>query len=231
VTVPSIDPSIVAPILGHHVEMTEPCKCGSRVTMIGAGKAQHNAALLCQGCGKFNRRLSGQAAIALVDGSIAITKAFGKPPTASFKDIREYIAASSSANAAVPLNRAQCRRTEDVNNTVTENDLDEMYGSSYFNGSDFPKSKALELTVTKVEKREFNQKDGGKERKAVLSFKEAEKTLPLNGANYRTLVEEWGRDPAKWVGIKLMLYGEQTTMGRGVRLRSAIPDDIDGPAT
>jgi hypothetical protein len=183
----------IAPIIGFQIELEDQCKaCGSRITAISSGSGPHAAALRCAACNRFNRWLSDIAATALVDGSIAVTKTFGRKPIIKFKVITEHLASLSGADEAELINNRahQPEKELKLSTTLTEDDMDELYGSPYFNGTDFPKSTTLELTITRVEKKEFRQQDGTTERKAILTFKGNTKALPLNATNYRTLAEE-----------------------------------------
>jgi hypothetical protein len=215
----------ITSVRGLTVENDGVCRCGSTTTTIGDGAGPHAASLRCTMCSRHRGWLPER----IVAGLVEVTIRFGRPSVTI--RAKEHIAASSGADAAMFLQpRAQSEKgTEQVTDQVTdtalsEADLDKLYGSQYFGGADFPKQKTMELVIAKVEKREFRQADGTKERKATLAFHGSDKSLPLNSTNVRTMIEEFGRDPSKWVGATVALYGEQTSMGRGVRIRPAEPD-------
>ena len=92
-----------------------------------------------------------------------------------------------------------------------------------FDGRDVP------LTITRVEKKELDAlakpgRDGEpkapprKEKRGVVSFKQTDKTLPLNVINAASMAAMWGADYTRWVGHDITLYSGRAKLG---------PDEVD----
>jgi hypothetical protein len=94
----------------------------------------------------------------------------------------------------------------------------EMYGSKYFGVGDL-NGETPRLRIGKVEVRDIPDKDGSTKRRLLIYFEGVEKPLVLNRTNARKLAEAYTEDYAKWVGVLVDLYDEETAMGKGVRLR------------
>jgi hypothetical protein len=94
----------------------------------------------------------------------------------------------------------------------------DMYGSKYFSVADL-NGETPRLRIGKVEAGELKDKDGTTKRRLLIYFEGVEKPLVLNRTNARKLAETYGEDYSKWVGVVVDLYDEETSMGKGVRLR------------
>lgn len=83
----------------------------------------------------------------------------------------------------------------------------------------------LEYTIKSVARREYEEEDGRKSVKGVLSFNETEAKLALNVTNTHTLIDMYGAEniDSAWVGKKVILYVEMTKFqGKevpGIRIR------------
>jgi hypothetical protein len=67
----------IDPLYGLFVQLSDTCRCGSRVAIIGEGKGPHRASLFCERCGT-HRGWMANAAHAFVS---KIIEKFGKPTT------------------------------------------------------------------------------------------------------------------------------------------------------
>jgi len=97
-------------------------------------------------------------------------------------------------------------------------DFDNMYGSRYFSVADLH-GEQIKRRIGKVEVSELKEKSGATKRRYVVFFQNENKPLVLNKTNATKLATQYGKDPAKWIGIICELYQEDTSMGPGVRLR------------
>ena len=109
-------------------------------------------------------------------------------------------------------------------------DFDDLYGSKYFSVSDLKDSEPR-LKVGKVEVAELREKNGTTKRKYVMLFEGVEKGLVINKTNARKLADAYGKQSSKWIGQIVQLYSEDTSFGKGVRVRPlrkpATPDEPD----
>ena len=97
-------------------------------------------------------------------------------------------------------------------------DFDDLYGSKYFSVSDLKDSEPR-LKVGKVEVAELREKNGTTKRKYVMLFEGVEKGLVINKTNARKLADAYGKQSSKWIGQIVQLYAEETSFGKGVRVR------------
>jgi hypothetical protein len=97
-------------------------------------------------------------------------------------------------------------------------DFDDLYGSKYFSVSDL-KDGEPRLKIGKVEVVELREKNGTSKRKYVVLFEGIEKGLVINKTNARKLADAYGKQSVKWIGQAVQLYSEETTFGKGVRVR------------
>ena len=109
-------------------------------------------------------------------------------------------------------------------------DFDDLYGSKYFSASDLKDSEPR-LKVGKVEVAELREKNGTTKRKYIMLFEGVEKGLVINKTNARKLADAYGKQSSKWIGQIVQLYSEDTSFGKGVRVRPlrkpATPDEPD----
>jgi hypothetical protein len=102
--------------------------------------------------------------------------------------------------------------------TATE-DFDLLYGSKYLSAADL-KGQRPRCTIGKVEVAELKEKDGSTRRKFVVYFEGEDKALVVNKTNATKLAMAFGKDNAEWVGARVELYSEMTSLGKeGVRLQ------------
>jgi hypothetical protein len=98
-------------------------------------------------------------------------------------------------------------------------DFDAMYGSKYLSVSDL-KGQRPRRTIGKVEVAELKEKDGSTKRKRIIYFEGEEKPLVLNKTNATKLAMAFGKGSPDWIGARVELYSEMTTLGKeGVRLQ------------
>jgi hypothetical protein len=99
-----------------------------------------------------------------------------------------------------------------------EDDFDSLYGSKYLSVTDL-KDAEPRLRIGKVEVAELRDKNGATKRKYVMWFEGVEKGLVINLTNAKKLADAYGKQPSKWIGQSTQLYSEDTTFGKGVRVR------------
>ena len=110
-------------------------------------------------------------------------------------------------------------RRDPAMNTMITDDFDAMYGSKYLGVPDL-KGQRPRRTIGKVEVAELKEKDGSTKRKRVLYFEGEDKALVLNKTNAVKLAMAFGKESADWVGARVELYSEMTSLGKeGVRLQ------------
>jgi hypothetical protein len=97
-------------------------------------------------------------------------------------------------------------------------DFDALYGSKYLSVADL-KDGEPRLKIGKVEVAELREKNGTSKRKFVIWFEGADKGLVVNKTNAKKLADAYGKQPQKWIGQIVQLYSEDTTFGKGVRVR------------
>jgi hypothetical protein len=109
-------------------------------------------------------------------------------------------------------------------------EFDDLYGSKYLSVADL-KDGEPRLKIGKVEVAELRDKNGTTKRKYVMLFEGVDKGLVINKTNAMRLAEAYGKQSAKWIGEIVQLYSEDTSFGKGVRVRPmrkpAIPPQPD----
>ena len=104
-------------------------------------------------------------------------------------------------------------------NTMITDDFDSMYGSKYLGVPDL-KGQRPRRTIGKVEVAELKEKDGTTKHKRVVYFEGEDKALVLNKTNAVKLAMAFGKESADWIGARVELYSEMTSLGKeGVRLQ------------
>jgi hypothetical protein len=98
------------------------------------------------------------------------------------------------------------------------NDFDELYGSKYFSVGDL-KGGEPRLKIGKVEIAELREKNGTTKHKYVMLFEGVDKGLVINKTNALKLAEAYGKQSSRWIGQTVQLYAEDTSFGKGVRVR------------
>ena len=105
--------------------------------------------------------------------------------------------------------------------------------SSYLKAEDLPKGTRVGVVISGCDVHEFNQDDGGKQKKMVLSFDGKEKKLTLNVTNARMIAANLGSDDTEeWIGKRIELYASQTDFGGKqvpcIRVKEQVPEEVDG---
>jgi hypothetical protein len=75
------------------------------------------------------------------------------------------------------------------------------------------------LKIGKVEIAELREKNGTTKHKYVMLFEGVEKGLVINKTNALKLAEAYGKQSSRWIGQAVQLYAEDTSFGKGVRVR------------
>lgn len=88
----------------------------------------------------------------------------------------------------------------------TAADLDAIYGSRFYNGSNLGANRPV-LTIVRVGVEELRGKNGP-ELKALLHFKESTKLVALNKTNKAALEKVLGIEPEKWIGATIRLWAD-----------------------
>ena len=121
------------------------------------------------------------------------------------------------ARPQYPRRNWQKRKT--AMTTMMDDDFDAMYGSKYLGVADL-KGQRPRRTIGKVEVAELKEKDGTTKRKRILYFEGEDKALVLNKTNAVKLAMAFGKESTNWVGARVELYSEMTSLGKeGVRLQ------------
>jgi hypothetical protein len=90
---------------------------------------------------------------------------------------------------------------------------DEVFPSKYLKAADL-KGKPHIVTIESAPYEPLKGLDGKENNKIVLSFKNAEKTLPLNATNFDAVCDATGcLDTGEWPGQRIELYPTKTPMG------------------
>jgi hypothetical protein len=111
---------------------------------------------------------------------------------------------------------------------------DDVFPSKYLRAADLG-GKPYVLTISDAPYEKLKGLDGKDTHKIVLSFKGAEKTLPLNATNFDAVAEATGcPDTDDWPGNKIELYPTRTTMGGKqvdcIRIRKHVPQTVEPEA-
>jgi hypothetical protein len=101
--------------------------------------------------------------------------------------------------------------------TPTEADLDQAYGSRFLSVADVGNRK-IRTTIVRIKKEDLPSGDGAKRPRFVVSCAHVEKPMVLNPTNTNELVENLGRNPAKWKGVPVGLYVDPNVTYAGKRV-------------
>lgn len=77
----------------------------------------------------------------------------------------------------------------------------------------------IELTISDVTEQKMKTRDGDSEKKLCLHFEEDTRLLPLNKTRGNYMAKHCGDPIEEWIGEKVTLYGVDTPMGTGVRIK------------
>lgn len=80
-----------------------------------------------------------------------------------------------------------------------------MFPTKYVSAEEC-KGKDVTLTIADVKIDELQRKDGGKEKKPVLYFKETKKMLVLNKTNSGAIADQLGTEARKWPGHRITIF-------------------------
>jgi hypothetical protein len=114
------------------------------------------------------------------------------------------------------------------------NDDDDVSGdlsSAFLKQSDFDRDQAIVFTILRVEKKQFEAKNGRPaESKWVVTF-DGERCLSLNKTNLALLAKWFGKKAGAWKGKKITVYRDESISfgGRlvgGLRVRKPAPQDV-----
>src|SRR6516162_3843383 len=104
----------------------------------------------------------------------------------------------------------------------TAEDFDRINGSKWLSKSDVGDDEVIAV-LTDVVIEPIRDKDGTTKEKYVVSFDALDKPLVLNATNKSFLGEAFGKDAAKWIGNKVVVYVDNSIIYNGnrggVRLR------------
>jgi hypothetical protein len=90
---------------------------------------------------------------------------------------------------------------------------DEVFPSKYLKAADL-KGKPQTVTIESAPYETLKGLDGKENKKIVLYFKNAQKTLPLNATNFDGVCDATGcSNTEDWPGQRIELYPTRTTMG------------------
>jgi hypothetical protein len=101
--------------------------------------------------------------------------------------------------------------------TVTELDLESMYGGRFLSSSDLGDRK-VRTTIQKVRKEELRKEDGTKRWRLVLSLAAFDKPMVVNATIKDLLVASLGRVPSQWVNASVGVFVDPNVMFAGKRV-------------
>jgi|SoiMethySBSTD1v2_1073268.scaffolds.fasta_scaffold225255_3 hypothetical protein len=88
---------------------------------------------------------------------------------------------------------------------------DDVFPSKYLKCADL-NGKPFVLSIASAPLETLKSSDGKEQKKIVLYFLGAKKTLPLNATNFDSAAEICGDDTDNWPGHKIELYPSRTQM-------------------
>jgi len=101
----------------------------------------------------------------------------------------------------------------------------------YQSGGDYLKAEDLQgrrvaVTIEKWTTKEFEEKDGFKHQKIILSFRGKDKQFVVNKTNAVCIADILGDDPDSWIGGQITLYTARVMFGDKVvdGLRVVLPE-------
>lgn len=91
--------------------------------------------------------------------------------------------------------------------------LSEMFPSNFLKAADVTDAGGeMDMTVFTVEMKEFDNDEGGKEKKAVLIFSN-DKRMVLNKTNAGLIAQMFGDDTDKWINQNITLIVQDVPFG------------------
>jgi hypothetical protein len=82
---------------------------------------------------------------------------------------------------------------------------DDVFPSKYFKTADL-NGKAVIVEIARAQLETLKNAKGEEQRKIVLYFTQAQKTLPLNMTNFDVVADICGNDTEDWPGKRIELY-------------------------
>jgi hypothetical protein len=146
----------------------------------------------------------------------------GSIPASSTNKIQKHQDGNAAAprecggGGAAPNDMTKAKGTEMSKWSETEGAKGE-----FFRGDDFLDDQVFTLTVEAWEERELKNPDGAAENKVCLTFKEDARILTMTKTRGAAMAKAFGDDMDKWVGQYVQLYGVETSLGMGVRVRKS----------
>ena len=114
----------------------------------------------------------------------------------------------------------------------TAEDFDRINGSKWLSKSDVGDDEVIAV-LTDVVIETIRDKDGTTKEKYVVVFDAFDKPLVLNATNKSFLGEAFGKDAAKWIGNKVVVYVDNSIIYNGnrggVRLRMPPKKSVKRP--
>ena len=103
--------------------------------------------------------------------------------------------------------------------------IDDVYSGSSLAARDL-KGKKVNLTISDVDIKEFEDNKGKRIKKLVLSFKNTDKVFVVNKTNAGRISESHGPDFEEWVGKKISLVTERVPFGPDIvdAIRVVLPE-------
>jgi hypothetical protein len=89
---------------------------------------------------------------------------------------------------------------------------DDIFPSKYLKAADL-KGKPIAVTIESAPTETLKNTEGKEQRKTVLYFAGAKKSLPLNKTNWDSCADICGDDTDNWPGHRIELYPDKTQMG------------------
>jgi hypothetical protein len=112
-----------------------------------------------------------------------------------------------------------------------DDDVSSDLTGSFLKQSDFDTDPAITFTIRRVEKKDFEAKNGRPaESKWVITF-DGERCLGLNKTNLQLLAKWFGKHAKAWVGQRITVYKDESISfgGRlvgGLRVRKPSKQDV-----
>lgn len=106
--------------------------------------------------------------------------------------------------------------------------LNDMFPSPYLKSADFEEEEVKVVTIKDVSLEELTSKEGEKQTKPVLAFREKEvKPLVCNITNAKIIAGLYGEDSDEWIGKRVSLFVTQVdSFGKqvdAIRVRAKVP--------
>lgn len=112
--------------------------------------------------------------------------------------------------------------------------INEVYSSKYLGAADL-RGRRVTVTIEGVDVEVFKKREGGSEKKLVLTFEGKEKQMVCNVTNTRMIAMLLGSEETRdWLGRSIILKPDTTLVGQEMkaclRVESELPASDAGPA-